>query len=134
MPNSQEDIKKGASRIALEEYFLLISAFKVIKGDRQEARLNYYGVSGGEVAQICKRFPFEFTGGQKQAVNDIFKNVKSPKKMNRLLQGDVGSGKTAVALCGVYMALKSGYQAAMLAPTEVLARQNFNAVKKCALF
>lgn len=124
-PKTQEDIQRGSARIALEEYFLLVSAFKVIKGDRQEARLNAYSVTAEDVRQFSARFPFEFTGGQKRAVDEIFNDVHSPVKMNRLLQGDVGSGKTAVALTGIYMALKSGYQAAMLAPTEVLARQNF---------
>ncbi len=123
-PQSQEDIKTGSARIALEEYFLLLSAFKVIKGDRDDARLNAYSVTRADLASFISRFPFEFTAGQKQAVEDIFSNVHSPRKMNRLLQGDVGSGKTAVALAGIYMAVRSGYQAAMLAPTEVLARQN----------
>ncbi len=123
-PQSQEDIKSGSRRIALEEYFLLISAFKVIKGGRDDARMNAYSVTRAQLDGFISRFPFEFTPGQKQAVGDIYNNVKSPHNMNRLLQGDVGSGKTAVALAGIYMAVKSGYQAAMLAPTEVLARQN----------
>lgn len=124
-PAAQEDIRKASARVALEEYFLLISAFKVIKGDRKMARLNAYSVGAHDVRAFMSRFPFEFTEGQKAAVSDIFSDVHSPEKMNRLLQGDVGSGKTAVALTGIYMALKSGYQAAMLAPTEVLARQNY---------
>lgn len=129
-PESQNDIKKASARIALEEYFVLISAFKLIKGDGEEARLNYYNVTANEVKDFILRFPFEFTKGQKSAVTEIYENVKSPKKMNRLIQGDVGSGKTAVALTGIYMALKSGYQAAMLAPTEVLAKQNYLLMKR----
>lgn len=123
-PKSEADIRQGSNRIALEEYFLLISAFKVIKGGRDDARMNAYSVTRDQLNEFISRFPFEFTDGQKEAVEDIFKNVHSPHKMNRLLQGDVGSGKTAVALAGIYMGVKSGYQAAMLAPTEVLARQN----------
>lgn len=123
-PQSAEDIKSGSNRIALEEYFLLISAFKVIKGGRDDARMNEYPVTRDELDGFISRFPFEFTQGQKDAVEDIFQNLHSPHVMNRLLQGDVGSGKTAVALAGIYMAVKSGYQAAMVAPTEVLARQN----------
>ena len=123
-PAAQSDISRASNRIALEEYFLLISAFKVIKGGRDDARLNAYSVTRADLAEFVSRFPFEFTEGQKGAVEEIFKNVHSPHKMNRLLQGDVGSGKTAVALSGIFMAVKSGYQTAMLAPTEVLARQN----------
>jgi len=123
-PADMRDVKEGSARIALEEYFLLISAFKVIKGGRDDARLNAYGVTRGELDKFISRFPFEFTAGQKAAVDEIFDNLHSPHAMNRLLQGDVGSGKTAVALAGIFMAVKSGWQAAMIAPTEVLARQN----------
>lgn len=129
-PDSMNDVKSGSERIALEEYFLLISAFKVIKGGRDEARLNKYTVTEEDLQGFAERFPFEFTEGQKNAVSDIFKSVTSPHKMNLLLQGDVGSGKTAVALAGIYMAVKSGYQAAMIAPTEVLARQNAALIEK----
>ena len=79
---------------------------------------------------IKNTFPFEFTDGQKSAVNDIYSDMTSDKTMNRLMQGDVGSGKTAVSTCAIYVAIKSGYQAVVLAPTEVLARQNFAAMKK----
>lgn len=139
-PDDMSDVKEGSERIALEEYFLLISAFKVIKGGRDDARLNGYSVTKDDLNGFISRFPFGFTAGQKGAVEEIFKNVKSPHKMNLLLQGDVGSGKTAVALAGIYMAVKSGYQAAMIAPTEVLARQNASIIeryfpdfKSCAL-
>lgn len=127
---NERDVKEGSERIALEEYFILLSAFKVIKGDRDEARLNRYTLEYAEVSAFMRRFPFDFTEGQKSAVESIFKSVKSPRRMNMLLQGDVGSGKTAVALTGIYMAVKSGFQAAMLAPTEVLARQNAGLLKK----
>ena len=129
-PETKEDAAEGAERIAIEEYFLLISAFKVIKGGRDDARLNNYSVTPVEVDRFISRFGFEFTAGQLSAVNEIYKNLHSPHKMNRLLQGDVGCGKTAVALTGIYMAVKSGYQAAMLAPTEVLARQNASILQK----
>lgn len=129
-PDSMDDVRSGSERIALEEYFLLISAFKVIKGGRDEARLNEYTVTEQDLQTFAARFPFEFTEGQKNAVFEIFKSVTSPHKMNLLLQGDVGSGKTAVALAGIYMAVKSGYQAAMIAPTEVLARQNAALIEK----
>lgn len=129
-PQSYADVKDGSERIALEEYFILLSAFKVIKGGREEARLRRYRVVESDINGFKSRFPFSFTEGQNNAVNDIFARLNSPVKMNLLLQGDVGSGKTAVALTGMYMAVKSGYQSVMLAPTEVLARQNFSLVSK----
>ncbi len=129
-PQNFLEIEKAAERIAIEEYFLLISAFKFIKGGKEQARVNRYNVNGSELKEFAKRFPFEFTEGQKQAVNEIYTDLKQPILMNRLLQGDVGCGKTAVALCAIYIAVKSGYQVAMLAPTEVLARQNLSLIEK----
>lgn len=120
----------GAERIALEEYFTLISAFKLIKGDRQQIRINNYACKAQDLREFTKRFGFEFTEGQKRAVNEIFADLTGAKSMNRLLQGDVGSGKTAVALCAIYIAVKSGYQAVMLAPTEILAEQNFKIIQR----
>lgn len=130
MPSSQQDIASASERIAVEEYFLLVSAFKVIKGDGEVVRGNRYTVSDADVSEFINRFPFALTEGQKQAVADVLNDLRSPKIMNRLLQGDVGCGKTAVALTAVYMAAKSGFQAAMLSPTEVLARQNCAQLKK----
>ena len=124
-PENTEELKEASERIAIEEYFILIAAFKIIKGDRTQARINKYTVTAADVKEFSSRFSFEFTAGQKKAINDIFSDLKSPTVMNRLLQGDVGSGKTAVALSAIFAAVKSGHQAVMLAPTEVLARQNF---------
>jgi ATP-dependent DNA helicase RecG len=112
-PVDMDAVQLASERIALEEYFILISAFKLIKGGKEEVRTRRYGVTASEVKEFALRFGFEFTDGQKQAVNEIYDNIHAPTKMNRLLQGDVGSGKTAVALCGIFMAVKSGYTAAL---------------------
>ena len=129
-PDSFENLYNASERIAIEEYFIMISAFKFIKGDRQQARFNRYNVSGAQLKEFTNRFGFEFTQGQKTAVNEIYGDLKKPVIMNRLLQGDVGSGKTAVSLCAIFMAVKSGYQAVMLAPTEVLANQNYAIIQR----
>ena len=129
-PPDEQTKAFASERIALEEYFVLISAFKIIKGGKEEARLRKYSTTAAQVKEFSTRFGFTFTDGQKQAVNDIFTNLNAPTKMNRLLQGDVGSGKTAVALCGIFMAVKSGYKAAYLSPTEVLAAQNYALLQK----
>lgn len=129
-PSDMIQARLAAERIAIEEYFALISAFRFIKGDAEQVRINKYSSSAEDLREFTKRFNFEFTDGQKRAVNEIFSDLNGPKPMNRLLQGDVGSGKTAVALCAIYVAVKSGYQVAMLAPTEILAEQNYNAVKR----
>lgn len=129
-PRCFQDIKNYGERIALEEYFLLTSAFKLIKGGKERARVNCYDVNAGDILEFSKRFNFELTNGQKKAINEIFSDLKNPHIMNRLLQGDVGSGKTAVALCAMFIALKSGYQVAYLCPTEILAEQNYKLALK----
>ncbi len=129
-PSSEKAKDEASERIALEEYFTLISAFKIIKGGKEEVRLHNYTVTAKDVKAFSERFGFEFTDGQKKAVNDIYENLYAPTRMNRLIQGDVGSGKTAVALCGIFMAVKSGFTAAYLSPTEVLAEQNYVLLKK----
>ncbi len=128
-PQSQRELSECSNRVALEEYFILISAFKLIKGDKNQVRSRKYTVTRREVAEFQKRFRFEFTEGQQNAVKEIYDNLTSPHCMNRLLQGDVGSGKTAVALTGIYMAVRSGFQAVYLSPTEVLAAQNYSVLK-----
>ena len=130
-PNSFDAQREAAERIAIEEYFALISAFKFIKGSREQVRVNNYSCSYSELLSFVEnRFPFTFTDGQQKAVKDIYQDMTNNSVMNRLLQGDVGSGKTAVSLCALFVAIKSGFQAVMLAPTEVLARQNYIAVKQ----
>ena len=130
-PKDFTALKKASERIAVEEYFSLISALRIIKGGKEQVRLNKYSCTDRELLEfIYERYPFEFTSGQKTAVNEIFADMTGKSVMNRLIQGDVGSGKTAVSTCALFIAVKSGYQAVMLAPTEVLARQNFNSVRK----
>ena len=129
-PSSIEEKDKASDRIAIEEYFLLISAFKLIKGDKQQYRNRKYSCLATDLKEFTKVFGFEFTSGQKSAVNEIYADMNSPLVMNRLIQGDVGCGKTAVSLCAMFIALKSGFQATMLAPTEVLAEQNYKICKK----
>jgi len=130
-PSSFDKMKIASNRIAVEEYFSIISAFKFIKGDKTQVRLNRYTTTVEELLEfIVMRFPFDFTEGQKKAVNDIFRDMKGESVMNRLMQGDVGSGKTAVSECAIFIAVNSGYQVAMLAPTEVLARQNYQSIKR----
>ncbi len=125
-PTTMDGASLAVKRVAIEEYFSLISAFHYLKGETQGVRVFDYQYDKADFLSFVSRFPFTFTQGQKNAVNDIVKDMRSSRRMNRILQGDVGSGKTAVALCAVYMALSSGYQVAFIAPTEVLAEQDLH--------
>jgi len=129
-PSSFSSVKTASERIALEEYFALMSAFKLIKGGKDKIRRNRYEVTAKDLVEFSKRFGFELTNGQKNAINQIFADLKGQTVMNRLLQGDVGSGKTAVAIMSMFVALKSGYQVAFLCPTEILAVQNYKLMQK----
>ena len=129
-PQTFEHIKSASERIALEEYFALMSAFKLIKGGRDKIRQNYYDVTAKDIVEFSTRFGFELTNGQKKAINEIFADLKGHTVMNRLLQGDVGSGKTAVAIVTMFIALKSGFQVSFLCPTEILAEQNYKLMQK----
>lgn len=81
------------------------------------------------MAEFFKALPFEFTSAQKKVFEEIQGDMYDRKVMNRLVQGDVGSGKTAVAMAAAYVAVKNGFQTAMMAPTEVLATQHYESFK-----
>lgn len=129
-PESFDEIRRGSDRIALEEYYTLMCAFAFTKGSSQSRREHFYSYDAKKMREFSQRFGFEFTGGQKQSINEIVADMTGETTLNRLLQGDVGSGKTAVAFCAMFLAVSSGYQGVMLAPTEVLAEQNYNLLKK----
>ena len=82
------------------------------------------------VRDFSDALPFDLTGAQKRTINEVCRDCKSGKQMNRLVQGDVGSGKTAVAAAAIYMAVKNGFQAAMMAPTEILAAQHMESLSE----
>ena len=113
-------------RLAFEELFLLQVALatrhRCVQEERKELRFNPRAPLLGQLSQIL---PFQLTEAQDRVIREIFRDMISPRPMNRLVQGDVGSGKTAVALHAMVMACGSGYQTALMAPTEILAEQHF---------
>ena len=113
-------------RLAFEELLLLqlalASRHRSVHEERKEVRFN---PRTPLLAQLSSLLPFRLTTAQDRVIREIFRDMISPRPMNRLVQGDVGSGKTAVALQAIEMACGSGYQAALLAPTEILAEQHY---------
>lgn len=131
VPSSPETQKKARERLVVEEILLLQLALARLRapGPQKTSRVIDQGTS--LVKEFIASLPFCLTGAQKRVVEEIFKNMaKSEKAMTRLLQGDVGSGKTAVAMCALLQAVGSGFQAAMMAPTEVLAGQHYESLKQ----
>ncbi len=124
-PASFENLEKAYRRIVFEEFFLLQLALAIRKrGVAVEKGLSHR-TGGRLVADFIGSLPFELTDGQKRAIADIERDMSGAKPMNRLLEGDVGSGKTAVAASALVLTAANGHQGVVMAPTEVLARQHF---------
>jgi len=128
-PVDYEDFEKFRHRLAFEELFVMQLALLRIKSMRKEKTANII-YAKEYVKEYALTLPFELTFGQKNAINDICRDLKSGKPMNRLIQGDVGCGKTAVAAAAMYAVCKCGFQSVFMAPTEILATQHYNTFKK----
>jgi ATP-dependent DNA helicase RecG len=130
-PQSMEQTTQARRRLVYDELFLLQLAQAMRK--TQRASLHSAPALRWDDrirARIEKLFPFEFTGDQHAAIDTIARDLQQPTPMHRLLQGDVGSGKTLVALSALLTAVASGHQAALLAPTELLAEQHFQSISQ----
>ncbi|WP_319504534.1 ATP-dependent DNA helicase RecG [Bacteroides graminisolvens] len=131
-PQSPELLRKAQYRLKFEELFYVQLNILRYSKDRQRKYRGYVFENVGTVFHTFyeKNLPFELTGAQKRVLKEIRQDVGCGKQMNRLLQGDVGSGKTLVALMSMLLALDNGYQACMMAPTEILANQHFETIKE----
>lgn len=131
-PANPELLRKAQYRLKFEELFYVQLNILRYAKDRQRKYCGYVFETVGEIFNTfyAKNLPFELTGAQKRVLKEIRRDVGSGKQMNRLLQGDVGSGKTLVALMSMLMALDNGYQACMMAPTEILANQHFETIRE----
>ena len=129
-PESADKLKQAEQRLKFEELFFI--QLRLLRFKLKRTQL-FNGIKLEKIGEYFNTFykeklPFELTDAQKRVLKEIRVDVKSNKQMNRLLQGDVGSGKTVVALMSMLMALDNNYQAAMMAPTEILAQQHFQTV------
>ena len=131
-PKTPEDLRKAQFRLKFEElFFVQLNILRYMK-ERQQ---RYRGFVFSKVGEVFNTFytqnlPFELTGAQKRVIKEIRKDMGCGRQMNRLLQGDVGSGKTLVALMSMLIALDNGYQACMMAPTEILAAQHYETITR----
>ncbi len=131
-PESASEYKKAFKRFKFEELFLFELSVAKTKHEIIERNKGALLENLDEFTQpfFNEHLPFKLTDGQKSALADIKKDVRSGKQMNRLIQGDVGSGKTIVAIGAILMALDNGYQAAFMAPTEILAEQHYRTLSE----
>ena len=131
-PTSEYDLKKAEFRLKFEELFFLQLELLKMKVNRKETHKGVvFSVIGDYFNNFYKdKLPFELTNAQKKVLKEIRIDMGSGKQMNRLLQGDVGSGKTLVALMSMLIALDNGYQACLMAPTELLVMQHFATLSK----
>ena len=129
-PESREEYARARSRLVFEEFFLFSLALHQMKGQKHEAVSKYKLVAGRRTEELLRALPFELTTGQKGAWEDVRRDLQSGFVMNRLIQGDVGSGKTVVALLALLCAAENGHQAAIMVPTEVLAKQHYEEFRK----
>jgi ATP-dependent DNA helicase RecG len=130
-PKSQKELKKARRRLKFEEFFFIQLLLRLTRETRQDEP----GLTFEEPGEMVRRFlgevlPFELTSAQKTALREITDDVQTGHQMNRLIQGDVGSGKTVVAVAAMLQALDTGYQSAFMAPTEILAEQHFANLKR----
>lgn len=124
-PNNEIELKKAEERIKYEELFLFMLKMNYLKNNRQNKIGLQRNIDYEKVQTFIDTLPYTLTEDQQESVRSIYQDLTSPKRMNRLLQGDVGSGKTVVAFLASYMNHLSGYQSALMAPTEILAEQHY---------
>ena len=131
-PESEQQAQAARRYFALEEFFAL--QLSVLW-----KRARYRDVAGRELGRkttLLTKFyhslPYDLTGAQKRSVKEIIADLREPYPMNRMLQGDVGSGKTFVAMCAMLLAVESGVQAALMAPTQILAEQHLPDISEMA--
>lgn len=127
-PNSEQEMLESRKRLVFDEFFFFILAVQKLK-TYGEMLLNKAKMTDTRMAcQLLEQLPYELTRAQKKAFSEIVADVGSEKTMNRLIQGDVGSGKTILAILALVLAASNGYQGALMAPTEVLAKQHKKAI------
>ena len=132
LPESQELLTESTKRLKFEELFFNQLGFQLTKNDRIQ-KLNGFKFEkvGNNLNEFYKNtLPFELTGDQKKVIKEIRNDFLNGKQMNRLLQGDVGSGKTIVSLMVMLIAIDNGFQSCILAPTEILANQHFKSLSE----
>lgn len=132
-PQNQHEATLSRERLAFDEFFLMHVSSLLRRSNweqKRQAKALSIAKFTREISTFWERLPFELTNAQKQAVKVLFADLAKQRPMNRLLEGDVGSGKTVVAAIGMYLAYLNGLQSVLMAPTQILANQHFDTISK----
>ena len=127
-PANMMDAEMAKKRLIFEEFFVFSAGLSLMRASRAEKKTTPY--KNLNLSSFVDALPFSLTGAQKRAIDEIIADFSSGAPMNRLVQGDVGSGKTMVAAASAYLTVQNGHQAALMAPTEILAEQHYHSLNK----
>lgn len=129
-PQNKDDVKKAQLKLKYEELFEFMFKINYLKELNKDNKVEYIrNIDPEDVNEFIRSLPFELTPDQDKAIEDIYNDMTSSKRMNRMLQGDVGSGKTIISIIAAYINHLAKYQSALMAPTEVLAYQHYENIK-----
>lgn len=129
-PKEMKDMLTARKRLIFEEFFRFIITLRNLKENNKATKNTYILEEPKEVTELMEHLPYKLTNAQLRTWNEIKEDMKSDRVMNRLIQGDVGSGKTIIAVLALITAAMNGMQGALMAPTEVLARQHFESISE----
>ena len=127
-PANEEDLRFARKRLVYDEFFFFLLAVRHLKEKRQNIRSPFHVEKQEECRRLLKDLPYRLTNAQLRTLEEVLGDLKSGFVMNRLIQGDVGSGKTIIAVLALLAVCENGYQGALMVPTEVLARQHYESV------
>ena len=127
-PSSRQELLFARKRLVFDEFFFFILSVRRLKEKRQDQKSRYVLRRCPEAERLKNSLPYALTGAQEKVLEEVFADMGSGMPMNRLIQGDVGSGKTIIAVLALLQAAENGFQGALMAPTEVLARQHYQSI------
>ena len=127
-PANREELMFSRKRLVFDEFFMFLMSVRLLKDKKEDKKSAYPFTFSGEMASVEERLPYALTGAQKKVIREVYADLSGGHIMTRLIQGDVGSGKTIVAILALLQAAANGYQGALMVPTEVLARQHYESM------
>ena len=127
-PAKREELMFSRKRLVFDEFFMFLMSVRLLKDKKEDKKSAYPFTFSGEMASVEERLPYALTGAQKKVIREVYADLSGGHIMTRLIQGDVGSGKTIVAILALLQAAANGYQGALMVPTEVLARQHYESM------